>query len=84
MKWLTTCKETTVLASRALDTRLSLGQRVALRLHLAVCGNCARFARQLREMRRRFRLETAEDDAPGLPEEARQRIAEMLHKKLDR
>ena len=84
MKWLSTCKETTELASRAMDERLSFVDRVAMRLHLAICENCARFARQLQDMRRLFQSETtADDDAPGLAPAARQRIATELQKKLD-
>jgi hypothetical protein len=84
MKWMTTCKETTELASRAMDEALPLPERVALRLHLAMCKNCARFAQQLQEMRRQFRTETlAKDDAPGLAHEVRLRIANELQKKLD-
>ncbi len=83
MKWMPTCKDATELASRALDERLPLSSRMALRLHLAICDNCARFNLQLQEMRRLFRLETAaDDDAPGLAPEARQRIASELQKKL--
>lgn len=82
MKWMATCKETTALASRAMDERLPLSDQLALRLHLAVCNNCARFAQQLQEMRRQFRIETSDnDDAPGLAHEARQRIANELQKK---
>lgn len=84
MKWVPTCRETTVLASRAMDERLPFGARMALRLHLAICENCARFNRQLQEMRRLFRAETeAVDDARGLTSEARQRIASELQNKLD-
>lgn len=82
MKWLTTCKETTVLASRAMDERLSFGDRFALRLHLAICENCTRFARQLKEMRQMFRTGTDDESAPGLTDEARQRIGTELQKKL--
>lgn len=82
MKWMTTCKETSELASRAMDERLPFPERVAMRLHLAVCNNCARFAQQLQEMRRQFRVETAtNDDIPGLTPEARHRIANELQKK---
>ena len=83
MKWMPTCREATELASRAMDERLPFADRVALRFHLAICDNCARFNRQLQEMRRLFRAETAADeDAPGLDPEARQRIASELQKKL--
>jgi hypothetical protein len=83
MKWMPTCRETTELASRAIDERLPFSSRMALRLHLAICENCARFNRQLQDMRRLFRAETAaDDDAPGLAPNARQRIASELQKKL--
>ncbi len=83
MKWMLTCRGATELASRAMDERLPLSNRMALRLHLAICENCSRFNRQLQEMRRLFRAETeADDDAPGLDPEARQRIASELQKKL--
>lgn len=83
MKWMTTCRQATELASRAMDQQLPLSSRIALRLHLAICKNCARFNRQLQTMRRLFREETAaSDDAAGLTPEARQRIARELQKKL--
>ncbi len=83
MKWMATCREATELASRAMDERLPFADRLAMRFHLAICDNCARFNRQLQEMRRLFRAETAADeDAPGLDPEARQRIASELQKKL--
>jgi len=83
MKWMTTCREATELASRAMDERLPLSSRMALRLHLAICANCTRFNQQLQEMRRLFRAETAAtDDAAGLAPDARQRIASELQKKL--
>ena len=72
-----------MLASRAMDAHLPFADRMAMRLHLAICINCARFAQQLQEMRRQFRVETAADEsAPGLAPEARQRIATELQNKL--
>jgi len=83
MKWMPPCREASELASRAMDERLPLSSRMALRLHLAICKNCARFNQQLQEMRRLFREETAvDDDAEGLAPDARQRIANELQKKL--
>jgi len=83
MKWMTTCREATELASRAMDQRLPLSNRMALRLHLAICKNCTRFNRQLQEMRRLFREGTAaSDDTASLAPEARQRIESALQKKL--
>ena len=84
MTVLGTCRETTKLASRALDERLSLRERWALWIHLAVCRNCARFNRQLQQMRRLFRMEAGDaDNTPGLAPEARQRIETELRNRLD-
>jgi hypothetical protein len=66
-----------------MDERLPFSDRVALRMHLAICRNCARFNQQLQHMRRLFREETAAgDDAAGLTPEARARIEAELQKKL--
>lgn len=84
MKWMTTCKVTTELASRAMDERLPFGDRMAMRLHLAICANCRRFTQQLQDMRRLFRAETTvKDEMPGLTPEARHRIATELQNRLD-
>jgi hypothetical protein len=46
-----TCKEATQLVSKMQDQRLSLGERLKLRLHLLICVACARFERQMRLLR---------------------------------
>jgi putative zinc finger protein len=47
-----TCKEAARLISDGLDRKLSLAQRTALRLHLAVCEACTRVAAQYAFLRR--------------------------------
>jgi hypothetical protein len=47
-----TCKEATRLASQRLDRDFRLGERLALRLHLAICGGCASAARQMAFLRK--------------------------------
>jgi Putative zinc-finger len=42
------CREASRLLSQSQDGSLPLAQWVRLRLHLAVCEACTRFARQLR------------------------------------
>ena len=49
-----TCKETAALLIAREDRALSLGDRVALRLHLAVCETCPKFEQQIASMRRAF------------------------------
>ncbi len=47
-----TCKEATRLASQGLDRKLGFLDRVALRLHLAICKGCTNAARQMEFLRR--------------------------------
>ena len=56
------CKEVSMLLSQAQDRPLGLGERLRLRLHLALCDGCTNFRRQLVLMRaaiRRYRDEDA-------------------------
>ena len=46
-----TCKEASRLISQAMDRKLTLAQRAALRLHLSACAACTRFAAQLNTLR---------------------------------
>ena len=77
-----TCKEASILISERQDRKLRLYQRLALRMHLWVCGNCRRFERQMRLIRRMLRSgrepETTSDQLPGLSAEARERIRTLL------
>ena len=50
-----TCKETTRLVSQGLDRELAFGERVALRVHLAICIGCRRTRRQMMFLRRAMR-----------------------------
>jgi hypothetical protein len=52
------CKEASLLLSEAEDRRLSMVERVKLRIHLALCDYCTRFSQQLAFLRtamRRYR-----------------------------
>jgi predicted anti-sigma-YlaC factor YlaD len=42
------CKELVERSSDYLDARLPLRERLAVRIHLAMCHNCRRFIRQMR------------------------------------
>ncbi|HUN69164.1 MAG TPA: zf-HC2 domain-containing protein [Burkholderiales bacterium] len=48
---LLSCKETTRLLSQGEDRKLAFGERVALRLHLAICDGCRNVNRQFRFLR---------------------------------
>jgi predicted anti-sigma-YlaC factor YlaD len=49
---LLSCKETTRLVSQGLDRRLGLGERLVVRIHLAICEGCSHFSRQAAFLRR--------------------------------
>jgi len=75
------CKEVSVLLSRACDTRLSWRERLAVRLHLLYCAGCAQLERQLAFLRRIGRR--LREDMPGetrLPDESRERIRQQLQR----
>ena len=46
------CKEATRLVSQGLDRRLGFGERVALRVHLAICDGCTNFKKQTAFLRK--------------------------------
>jgi len=73
------CKEISLLASKALDSRLSWRERWAVRLHLVYCRGCREFGRQiefLRRMARRPEAPTTSD--VRLSQDARNRIQANL------
>lgn len=76
------CKEVTVLLSKAQDARLAWHERLAVRLHLLYCRGCARLKTQLAFLHRAARhgaaAGVAETSGTTLPAEARRRIARAL------
>ena len=50
-----TCREASELLSHMQDRPLTRRERVRLRLHLAICTYCSRFARQLSFLREAMR-----------------------------
>lgn len=72
------CKHASELLSQAMERRLSLRQRMALRLHLLLCDACTQFARQLELLRKAVMTlgrKLDNDDKVTLPLQARERIA---------
>ena len=49
-----TCREVAAILIAREDRALSLGDQIALRLHLAACDACPAFARQVTAMRLAF------------------------------
>lgn len=79
------CKEVSHLVSDSLDRKLSLWQRIQVRLHLLMCRFCSRFRKQtlfLRDAGRHYPMVVAETEtatSTGLSPEARDRIKRSLH-----
>ncbi|HEX8141582.1 MAG TPA: hypothetical protein VF553_03240 [Pyrinomonadaceae bacterium] len=90
LRRLPTCKEIAPVMSESLERRLSLRERVLLKLHLWVCVWCAWYLDHLHLIRDALRLRTSQitDDESGeslpaatLSAEARQRIKQALSEK---
>ncbi len=59
------CKEASRLMSEALDRKLAVGERLALRFHVAICAGCTRVEKQLAFLRRAVDKIPAADRVPG-------------------
>ncbi len=51
------CREAARLSSKSLDTSLTVGERVSLGVHLAMCKACSQYRRQIRTLREILRRE---------------------------
>lgn len=81
------CKDASKLMSRARDAKLSLRERLALRLHMAFCAMCRRYETQLgilSEMAQRFgdRAQPPAAHCAGLDQAARGEILEKVRRQL--
>lgn len=84
-----TCKETARLVSESLDRKLSLWQRMNLRLHLMMCGACSAYRGQVRALNRLVRMrfsgaatDSRDDAGPRCPDESKRRIAASLREHI--
>jgi hypothetical protein len=59
------CREASRLISRGMDGRLSIAERIALRLHVRICDACTRFTAQLKFLRRALKAYPRSDDPEG-------------------
>jgi len=78
------CKDISQLVSRSLDTKLSLKERMSIRLHLFMCEQCMRFSQQLSKLNSAINSmnDSVESDTSiTLPSEIKKRIVKSLESK---
>jgi len=59
------CKEASRLISEGMDRRLSVPERITLRLHVGICDACTRFTSQVEFLRRALKVFPGPDDSDG-------------------
>ena len=79
------CHEITQLISEGLDRPLPWHKRLAVRMHVLMCGSCAAYRRQMQALHRALKNAQARGKAllasgEGLTDQARQRIKQRLRK----
>lgn len=77
------CKQTSELISARYDRRLSLAERVPMRLHLIMCRYCSAVARQIAFIQKLVSQKDGADPSSAscearLPQTARDRINEKI------
>lgn len=78
------CKETTKLISESLDRKLSLWQKLNLRLHLTMCSICSGFRKSMVHLQQETRsctrehLEESVNPQVKLPDDAREKMKQLL------
>ena len=56
------CKEASKLISEGMDRRLSVTERIRLRLHVSICDACTRFTSQVKFLRSALKAFPGPDD----------------------
>ena len=84
-----TCDVITQKISESLDHKISLRNRLKIRLHILFCKWCRRYQRQLFAMQTLFEIHLKKEEentlpkAPTLTSEARERIKQNLRNKTN-
>lgn len=76
-----TCKQTSQLISEGQERKLSLWEKLGLKIHLWMCTNCRRFEQQIHFIRQVLHRGWSDGNLPAqqeLPTDARQRIRQKL------
>jgi len=80
------CKETTVMISQSLDRKLTLHERINVKLHLLICDACRKMVKQMKLIRvlsqRYYTTKDSGTELQHLSEAATTRIRERLDREL--
>jgi hypothetical protein len=76
------CNSITEMISESMERRLTIAERLRIRLHFMICVWCARYQSQLLALRESLRLRASQiekdESLPSLSPEARERIRKSL------
>lgn len=76
--WVFNCKEVSRLVSESMDGQLSWNQRLGIRFHLMMCRYCARFSKQLEQMRTFIQQSLDREVSSKMDEDVKKKIKERL------
>lgn len=82
-----TCKKASQLASKSMDTKLTWRERLGFSFHIAMCGLCRRYARDMKKLRYLLSRKRQTDgvllpESVTLPKQSKARIKQVLDKSL--
>ena len=80
------CKQASQVISKALDRKLTLRERLALKFHLLVCNACKQFNQQLIALRSTFKKLNAaieNDTNIQMPSETKNRLLKSIESITD-
>ena len=80
--WMFNCREVTRLVSESLDRKMTLGERIGIKMHLWMCKLCPEVMKQMLFIRESMQLISIQEDPlsaeVSLSPEARERITRAL------
>ena len=82
-----TCKQASFLASKKLDKKLTLKERIDFSLHTTMCGLCRRYAKEINALHQLMQKvgkkeESVLPESTKLSQQSRERIKQEIDKVL--
>lgn len=82
-----TCKEASQLASKSMDSKLTWREQLGLSFHIAMCGLCRRYVRDMKKLRSLLRRKRQTGsvllpESVTLSKQSKARIKQVLDKSL--